>query len=902
MNIGGGNFSEITSGDVVTDGGYSYGCAWGDYDNDGDLDLFVANWNNENNFLYANNGDGTFTKVTSGDVVTDGGSSWGCTWGDYDNDGDLDLFVANYSNQNNFLYANNGNSNNWINIECTGVASNVSAIGSKVKVNATIGGDSVWQLREISGGTSSQESLNAEFGLGDATVIDEVQVIWPSGQTQVLPTVTPNQFLTITEPLLPAPTVLSTNPTTGTTLDDALNVTISGSDFYNGAIIELNFNSADAIAATGVTFVSGSELQCVFDLTGVSTHLGEGWDVKVTNPGGTFGIGEDIFTIYLPDPTVASSAPDTGTVGDTYLATITGTNFVSGASVKLTKSGETDINAIGVSVDSDTQITCSIDLTGAAVGAWDVVVTVPSAESPGILPGGFTVNAPPTFPEIHVKQDTTDIADEGSYDFGSQAVGSNTDVIFTIENLGTADLTISTPISITGTDSDQFSVQAQSTSPVAPAGSTTFTIRFSPTAEGTKSASIAIGNNDSDENPYDIALNGTATLPTIETSIGNGTRSYSIDGEGGDPIDDLGDGGAAASATLRFAIDVTFDSNGNIYIADMGNGRIRRVDAITNVITTFAGGGSPPDGLGDGGLATNAALNYPRGLAFDSQGNLFIADSHNSRIRRVDAITGVITTFAGGGSPPDGLGDGGLATNAALNYPYGVAVDSSNNVFIADNGNQRIRKVDVSTSIITTVAGNGIITGAVDGEGGDPTDDLGDGGLATSATLYLPYDVYLDTSGNLFIADNRNHRIRRVDASTGIITTVAGNGTVTGSIDGEGGDPTDDLGDGGAATSATLNNPTGVFVDSLGNLFISDRDTNRVRKVYYSSGDIYTIAGNGFRTGGIDGEGGDPRDDLGDGGPASTATLHSPYKLAIDASGNIFIADYYNYRIRKVIY
>jgi Tol biopolymer transport system component len=393
-NNGNGTFTKETSGILVEDGGESYGCSWGDYDNDGDLDLFVSNYGFAN-FFYSNDGDGSFTKVTSGAVVGNDESSRGCASGDYDNDGDLDLFVANYHNQNNFLYANNGNSNNWVNISCEGTVSNVAGIGTKVKMLATIAGNPVWQLREISGGMGeSQNSLNAEFGLGDASVIDEIQVLWPSGQTQILSTITPNQLLTIVEPSLPAPAVASMNPTTGTIADDTLNVTILGSNFYNGATAELNFDGSDTINATSVIYVNGTELQCVFDLTGVLNHLGESWDLKVTNPGGPAGVHEDIFFIYLPDPTVSYIVPDTGTTGGSYPVAISGTNFTGGAVVKLTKTGEPDIDASGVSADSDTQISCTFDLTGAAVGAWNVVVTIPEAENPTTLTNGFTVTAP----------------------------------------------------------------------------------------------------------------------------------------------------------------------------------------------------------------------------------------------------------------------------------------------------------------------------------------------------------------------------------------------------------------------------------------------------------------------------------------------------------------------------
>ena len=214
-NNGDGTFTRISNGVVVNDGGASAGSSWGDYDNDGDLDLFVTNIDGSDNFLYQNNGPPsfTFTKVTSGGIVNDGGASVACAWADYDNDGDLDLAVANKNSQNNFLYRNNGNSNNWINIRCVGTVSNTSAIGAKIKVTAQINGASVQQLREISGQTGylSQNSLNAEFGLGDANTIDRIEIEWPSGIVQVLTNQDVNQFLAITESeLMPPSSVAAT--------------------------------------------------------------------------------------------------------------------------------------------------------------------------------------------------------------------------------------------------------------------------------------------------------------------------------------------------------------------------------------------------------------------------------------------------------------------------------------------------------------------------------------------------------------------------------------------------------------------------------------------------------------------------------------------------------------------
>jgi hypothetical protein len=203
-NNGDGTFTSLASlpaNDPENDGGTSHGCNWGDYDNDGWLDLFVANVAGKNDFLYHNNGDGTFTKITNSVVVSDAASSWAPAWGDYDNDGFLDLFVANRDGAN-FLYHNNGNDNHWLKLRLVGTRSNRAAIGAKVRVHATINGQSVWQMREVSGGDGhmGQNSLHVHFGLGDATNADLVRIEWPSGTVQELPNVAAGQFLTVTEP------------------------------------------------------------------------------------------------------------------------------------------------------------------------------------------------------------------------------------------------------------------------------------------------------------------------------------------------------------------------------------------------------------------------------------------------------------------------------------------------------------------------------------------------------------------------------------------------------------------------------------------------------------------------------------------------------------------------------
>jgi sugar lactone lactonase YvrE len=303
---------------------------------------------------------------------------------------------------------------------------------------------------------------------------------------------------------------------------------------------------------------------------------------------------------------------------------------------------------------------------------------------------------------------------------------------------------------------------------------------------------------------------------------------------------------------------VAADSVGNLYVADTANNRIRKV-ATNGVITTVAGNGSAAY-AGDGGTATNASLYYPYGVAVDSAGNLFIADTYNNTIREV-AGNGIISTVAGNGSGTY-AGDGGAATNAGLYYPYGVAVDAAGNLFIADADNNVIRKV-ATNGIITTVAGNGAAGFS------------GDGGAAASASLNSPESVALDAVGNLYVADFNNQRVRKV-ATNGIITTVAGNG-----VNGY-------SGDGAAAAGASLAGPPGLALDAFGNLYIADEGNNRIRKVD-TSGIITTVAGNG--SGGY----------AGDGGAATSASLNYPTGVALDASGNLYIGDQANQCIRKVL-
>jgi sugar lactone lactonase YvrE len=333
------------------------------------------------------------------------------------------------------------------------------------------------------------------------------------------------------------------------------------------------------------------------------------------------------------------------------------------------------------------------------------------------------------------------------------------------------------------------------------------------------------------------AQSGIATVVA-----GNGTLGFS------------GDGGPATAAQIGTPVSIALDPAGNLYIVDSSNNRVRRVDAATKTITTFAGGGQA---TGDGGPATSAQLAFPEGVGCDLAGNVYVAEFSTSRVRKIDAGTKIIITVAGNGTSGYS-GDGGPATAAMLRNPFAVSVDSSGNLFITDTNNYAIRKVAAATGIITTVAGGSF-------------GFAGDGGPATVAKFGLVVTTIVDSAGNLWMADFYYNRIRKVDTA-GVISTVAGTGTRAFS------------GDGGLATAAGLASPDSVAVDPAGNLYIADQLNQRVRKVDASTKNISTIVGL----------------DVGDGGDPLSAQLLRPTGVAVASSGNIYIAEVSNRRIRKI--
>lgn len=336
-----------------------------------------------------------------------------------------------------------------------------------------------------------------------------------------------------------------------------------------------------------------------------------------------------------------------------------------------------------------------------------------------------------------------------------------------------------------------------------------------------------------------------AAAQTITTYAGNGSAGYN------------GDGFAATQASINRVVSLATDNAGNLYLAEELNHRVRRIDR-NGLITTLAGTGAAGFS-GDSGPANQAQLNQPLGVCTDAFGNVFVNDNGNKRIRKISTIDGTIATIFGNGSATHS-GDGGSALQAGAQIPIRCATDRAGNVYFVDQGAHRVRKVSTG-GIVTTIGGNGT------------QGFSGDGGAATAAAMNNPTAIVADTSDNLYITDQFNHRIRMIDTN-GNIQTVAGNGTAGFS------------GDRGSATAASLNFPGSVAVDSNGVFWIVDSVNQRIRKV--SGGTIDTIAGTGAS--GFSG----------DGGAALQATFNGPFAIALDSGGNLYIGDTSNNRIRKI--
>lgn len=384
------------------------------------------------------------------------------------------------------------------------------------------------------------------------------------------------------------------------------------------------------------------------------------------------------------------------------------------------------------------------------------------------------------------------------------------------------------------------------------ASTCTVNVKFTPTAPGRRPGAVVLVGSGNQVLAQQL-IDGVGTGPLaviqpghVEIVAGNGLQPEYVNGEDGQP---------ATRAHVYLPRGVIATPAGDFYIADTLNQRIRHVDT-SGKISTIAGLGYASS-ENDGGLAKAAGVNLPAQLALDGAGNLYFADTANNAIRRIDAVSGIITTVAGSLVSSGYAGDNGPATSALLISPYGIAFDKDGNLYIADTGNNVVRKVDTGGTI-TTVAGTGI--------GGHAND----GHVATTAEMYQPFGLAFGPDGLLYIADKLNMAVRRLNAD-GTLTTVAGSLANPGYT-----------GDGGVSAAATLNLPTSVALDALGNIYIADSQNNRIRRANASSGKMETIAniGTNWVT--------NPDGLLLN---ADTVTLSTPYAIALDAQNNLYITD-----------
>jgi len=562
----------------------------------------------------------------------------------------------------------------------------------------------------------------------------------------------------------------------------------------------------------------------------------------------------------------------------------------SGKDVTLTNEGSASLSLSGLTLGGAAadQFTQANDCGNAvAVGANCTLTFVFAPSSEGVKRAELTISSNAGTTQTVTLEGTGAPAPQVAFDspsvaFGDVDIGQSADRTVTITNAGGAELVITT-VGVSGNNADQF---ARTTTcldgggKLAPGARCTVAIKFKPGTAGAKSSLLVVDSN-APSSPATLALRGNAAGPRVSIEASpkvvtpggkarltwssnvmtrcsasgawSGTRELS--GSIETPV---------LSESARFVLtcegplgsrtdetEVLVSSNLATAVSLSVKGA-----PVAGTITTVAGIG-PSRFNGDGIAASGAGLNRPHAIATDNLGNLFIADSDNHRIRRVDAVTGVIATVAGFGEGGY-TGDGAAATEALLNSPHGVAVDSNGTLYIADTGNHRIRRV-TPAGVITTIAGTG------------QAGYSGDGGAATRAQFNSPSDVVIDGPGALIVVDRMNHRVRRIDLTTGVIATIAGTGEAGFS------------GDGGPATLARLNQPWHAVIDRAGDVLIADKDNQRVRKITRSSGVITTVAGDGSR-------GGEP-----------TKSIAEPAGLAVTADGSVYVADGAWCFVRKLV-
>jgi len=860
---GAGRSGESTAGwtftDVAADAGVTNdrdgsAAVWGDFDGDGDLDLFVTNFNQPNR-LYRND-SGKFTDIAPALGLDDAGAGMGAAWADFDNDGDLDLFVANFGP--NRLYRND--SGRFTDIApALGVA---DSLGSSVQPAwGDYNGDGRIDLYVAASG---KDHLYRNEGSRFVDIGDSLRVVDRNSDPSfgaAWGDFDNDSDLDLFVTGFNSPSRLYRNDRVAGRSGEST----EGWRFVDVDLLKDN-GTWKARGAVWVDYDNDGDLDLYLVRSGQSNLLYRNDAGNFTEVGATLSVnsvgdgrgvavadfdGDGAPDLYVsnqdrPGRLYRNREAEGGWVAARLVGTRS-TRDAIGARVRAVVNGRALLQEVsgGSSHLSQSGATLLFGV-GRAERMDSLTVRWPSGIVQALrdLPEGRLARIEETPPSPPARIALTASATS----LIATGVSTARITATVLDEQGERALSSRAAITFTlasgqGTFQGPASVQAQD-------GLASITFRSPELVPGR--AVILAQSPGLTGGQAQIDLLPPPQAGTVQVAAGNGQASWS------------GDGGPAAQAALNGPEGLAVaDTSGTLYIADTENSRVRRVDGRTNAIATVAGTGVRGS-RGDNGPATEAQLSVPSEVLVTGDNRLLIVDTGNNKIRQVDLRTSIITTLAGDGQFRF-AGDGGPAPEASLGQPASAALDRQGNLYIADTFNHRIRRLDAATGLLSTAAGDGQARFA------------GDGGPAFRASLNRPAGVAVDSLGNLYISDTDNHRIRRLDAATGLISTVAGNGQQGFS------------GEGGLATDAGLNRPRRVAVDNLGNLYISDADNHRIRRLDARSGLIVTVAGTG--TG---------RFNAREGQDATKIDLNQPVGLSPGRPGELLVADARNHLIRRL--